>query len=194
MKYKIGSGTIRLYDGTGSPYYLKMDFDNGDFTAPMGTPRTEEILVLFRGTMNSDGHYIEGSDEAVMAPLDLSFSAVLENGNETTYLLNWLKAMNDALATTVNSNTLVSTEADTQRDGSNNNPGFADSNKGTCNIEIRWVETNAQHLSYNEVYFSLAEQSIAESEDAVTITLSGKVYGTIEIDTSAFTSGTDVTA
>ena len=126
---------IRWYDGTATPFYLEFDLDSGDFSGPLGDPKTEEILVLDRGKATADMHYIEGPEDALMAPLDVTFTTVITDGALTTYILDWLAAMNDGLTTTPNSNTLVSTQQDTQRDGANNNPAFADSNKSTCNVE-----------------------------------------------------------
>jgi hypothetical protein len=185
---------IRLYDGTGTPYYLQLELDPGDFSAPIGAPRPEETLRLNRGSMDSYGHYTKGSDAKLMEPVNISFSVVVTDAALTGYILDWLAAMNDALATTVNSNTLVSTEADTQRDGSNNNPTFEDTNKGTSNVEylIEQGETD-RGWKYAEVYFPLDQISLSESEEAVTIAITGLCYGTITRITG-FTAGTDVTA
>ncbi len=181
-------GLLRIYDGTGTPYYLQLKFDAGDLTVPLGAPKTEETLYLPRGNMNSDAHYIEGSDEPLMAPVDLSFSCLLDDTSHTGYLKDWLYGR------TVNSNTIVTTQGDTQRNGANNNPVFEDSNKKTFNIEYFLDDSNDICMKYYEVYFDLAEQSITEAEDGVTLSLSGKVYGTIDDDDGSFTSGTDVTA
>jgi len=185
---------IRLYDSTATPYYLELDLDPGDFSAPAGAPLTDEILVLDRGAMTSDAHYIEGPDDKLMAPVPVTFSAIITDGSQTTYLLDWLAAMNDGLTTTVNSNTLQSTESDTLRDGSNANPPFADSNKSTCNIEYL-IELGGTDLGwkYAGVWFPLDQQQISEGDDAITVSLNGMCYGTITRITS-FTAGTSVEA
>lgn len=185
---------IRLYDGTGTPWYLELDLDKGDFSGPLGVPRQEEQLVLNRGTMDSLAHYVKGPDGKLMEPVEISFSAMLRDDAQTINILNWIAAMNDALATQVNVHTLVSTESDTQRDGANNNPAFADSNKGTCNVEYL-METGGTDLGfkYAEVYFAADQITIGESEDEITITLTGKCYGTITRLTE-FTAGNDVEA
>ena len=64
-KFTNRKGKLRLYDGTGTPFYLELDFDVGDFSGPLGIPKTEEILVLNRGQSDADAHYIEGSDEKI---------------------------------------------------------------------------------------------------------------------------------
>ena len=185
---------IRLVDGTGAPWYLELDLDKGDFTGPLGVPRQEEKLVLNRGTMDAVAHYMQGADDKLMEPVNISFSAMLRDDAQTVNILDWIKAMNDALATAVNSNTLVSTQADTQRDGANNNPIFADSNKGTCNVEYL-METGVTDLGfkYAEVYFAEDQISLSESDEEIVISMTGRVYGTITRITD-FTSGSDVEA
>jgi len=185
MIFTNRQGKLRLYDGTATPYYLEIDFDKGDFSGPLGQPITEEILMLDRGVMDANAHYIEGGDAPVMEPVDVTFSAWIEDTTITTYLLDWLEG------NTVNSNTIATTKADSQRDGSNANPAFKDSSKKTSNIEFQLDGATNMVFHYNEVFFPLLEQVINEGEDGVSITLKGKWYGTVTRDT-AFTSGTAV--
>jgi hypothetical protein len=180
-------GKLRLYDGTGTPYYLEIDFDKGDFSGPIGIPKTEEILMLNRGVYDAHAHYIEGDDSKVMEPFDISFSCFIEDTTITTYLLDWLSG------NTVNGNTIATTKAGTQRARSVASPAFADSTKKCSNVEYLLNGAADICWHYNEVYFELSEQSISEGESEVAISLKGKCYGTIVRDT-AFTAGTDVTA
>jgi len=200
MKFTNRKGKLRLYDGTATPYYLEIDFDAGDFSAPLGQPKTEEQLVLDRNQMTSDAHYIEGGDDKIMEPLDISFSALLTDATISGYLLDWLEQMANGdgasppvSSGTVNANNLTSTKEDSQRDGANNNPPFADGTKLTCNIEYKLDGSTDIVWHYNEVHFPLDEQSVAEAEDGVTISLAGKWYGTKTRDT-AFTAGTSIEA
>jgi hypothetical protein len=186
-KFTNRKGKLRLYDGTATPYYLELEFDNGDFSGPIGIPKTDEVLVLNRGVFDAHAHYIEGSDEKVMEPFDVSFSALIEDTTITTYLLDWLEG------NTVNSNTIATTKADTQRAQSVNTPAFADSDKKTSNIEYILDGDTDICWHYNEVYFPLEEQTFSEGDDGVTLSLKGKVYGTIVRDTGN-TSGTSVAA
>ena len=190
MKFTNRRGKLRLLDGTGTPFYLELGFDTGDMNAPLGVPSTEEQLVLHRGTFDANAHYIEGGDAPVMEPVDVGFSIVVEDTTITTYLLDWLEG------NTVNSNTIVTTKGTTERTNSIATPAFADTSKKTCNLEILWdASATGTDLGYqyNEVYFALNDQKIAEAEDGVTITFAGKCYGTIA-RLAAFTAGTDVTA
>jgi hypothetical protein len=185
---------IRLYDGTGTPLYLEVDLDVGDFSSPLGTPRPEEILVLDRGRMSADAHYRRGPDDKLMEPVPVSFTVRVTDAAQYINIRNWIRAMNDALVTQVNSNTLVSTQGDTKRDGTNFNPVFADANKSTCNIEYL-IEMGATDLGIlvAEVYFPPDQLPLAEAEDAITLALAGMCYGTIT-DLTIFTTGTDVEA
>jgi len=184
---------IRLYDGTATtPLYLEVDLEPGDFNGPLGISRQEEILVLNRGRMDAHAHYRKGPDDKLMEPQAVSFTIRITDSAQTVNIRNWIRAMNDALATQVNSQTLVSTQGKTKRDGTNFNPVFADANKGTCDIEYL-IETGAADLGlkYAEVYFPADQVPLAEAEDAITLTLAGLCYGTI-LDIEAFTTGTDV--
>jgi len=185
---------LRIYDGTGTPYYLEVDLDIGDFNGPIGQPRQEEILILNRGTMDSEAHYIKGPDNPLLAPLPVSFSVYVRDDNQTIYLLDMLKAGQDGGTTTVNSNTMATTKADSQRDGSNNNPAFADSNKLTYDIHYL-IETGGTDLGfkYMECFFPLEQNMINEAEEGIPILLNALCYGTITRITS-WLAGTSVEA
>jgi len=192
MKFTNKKGKIRLYDGTGTPFYLEIDFDVGNFSGPLGVSKAEEILILNRGNSDADAHYIAGSDVRIMEPFPITFGAFVVEKTQCGYLLDWLEAMADGGGSpAVNGNTLVTTKEDTQRDGANNTPAFADASKMTSNVEYRLDGTADIVWHYNEVYFELSEQSLSEAEDGVTIALNGMCYGTVVRDT-AFTTGTDV--
>ena len=187
MKFTNRDGEIRLYDATATPYYLKIVFSGGDLSAPMGAPRPEEELVLDRQRSDSNACYVRRSDAALLAPLDLSFSVVVTDHATFGYLLDWLEG------NTVNSQTIVSTKGTTQRDGSNTTPGFADSVKKCTNVEYQLDGPSSDVVwKYAEVYFSLSEAVMTETDDGVRVALKGQVYGTIT-RASSFTTGTDVT-
>jgi len=198
MKFTNKQGKIRLYDGAATPYYLEVDFDAGDFTGPMGIPKTEEILVLDRGNITADSHYKEGSAEKVMEPLAVSFTGSVADDTQCVYLLDWMEQLSNGDSASpvqssgaVNSKTLTTTQGDTKRDGTNYNPTFADGTKMCCNLEYRLDSSTDIVWHYNEILFPLDQLSISEAEDGVTIAFAGLCYGTITRDT-AFTSGTSV--
>jgi len=187
MKFTNRDGELRLYDGTETPFYLPVLFSGGDFTGPLGPPRVEEILVLDRRKMTGQAHYIKGSDEALLEPVPVSFSALVHDGAACAYLLDWLAGG------PVNSHTLTTTKGETKRDGTNDNPAFADTGKKTSSVEFKLEGSSSLVWHYNEVFFPLSECNIQESDEGVLISLNGGCYGTITRDTS-FTSGADVTA
>jgi len=189
-KFTNRKGKLRLYDGTASPFYLECDFDLGDFSGPMGAPKTEEILVLDRNQTSADMHYIEGGDDTLMAPVPITFSAFIVDKTQSIYLIDWIDVMNGGLSAAINSNTIVTTQEDTQRDGSNNNPAFVDSGKLLCNIEYKLDGGTDRVWHYNEIWLPSDQQQMSEAEDGVTIALNGQCYGTITRDTAFSSSGT----
>ena len=197
MKFTNKRGKLRLYDGTTTtPFYLELDFDLGDFSGQLGVPKAEEILVLNRGNADADSHYIEGSDAIILEAFDINFSAFVVDKTQCWFLLDWMEAMQDGGGSpTVNSKALVTTQCSTLRNGIANSPPFSDVTKMTCNVEYQLLTAKVGGDSvvwhYNEVWFPLHEQTISEAEDGVTISLNGKVHGTVERD-DAFTTGTSV--
>jgi hypothetical protein len=180
MKVTQKDAKIRLYDSTATAWYLELDFDVGNFSGPIGAPLPEEILALDRGKATGDMHYVKGDDYAMMAAVPISWGYFLQDVVQLTYLIEWITAMNDGLTQTVNAHTLLSTHADSQRDGSNANPAFADSNKSTC--DVLWLSDTAGvdfGWRYNGVWLPFDQQSFAEGESEGTLTLNGLCYGTI---------------
>lgn len=188
--YTDKTGKIRLYDGTGTPFYLELNFTGGDFSGPMGPKRTEEILQLDNGNMNANAHYIEGPDDPLMEPIQITFSMLLGDHNEALYFRQWVRAMNGG-STTINTNTVTTTKGDTQRNGSNNNPAFADSSKLTCNIEVLFDGVD-DGVKYAEVYIGEDQAAISRGEKWA-ISATGMCYGTVT-DLTTFTTGTNITS
>lgn len=193
MSFTQRSGKLRLYDGTATPFFLELAYDAGDLSAPIGVPSTEEQLKLDRGLATSDMHFIRGPESKVWEPTPISFSAMITWLAKSEYLLQWLEWQSGGAAT-INSNSVVTTKGTTMRDGVNTCPAFADPNKRACNLEIFYTETNGdQGWQYNEVHFPLDQCNFSESEEAVSLAVSGLCYGSIARIT-AFTSGTDISA
>jgi len=186
MKFTNRDGELRLYDGSGTPYYLSVLFSGGDFSGPLGPPQVEEILVLDRQRMTAQAHYIKGSDAALLEPVPLSFSALLHDGSACGFLLDWLAGG------PVNGHTLATTKGQTKRDEVNDNPAFADEGKKAFNLEFKLTGSTGLVWRYHEVYFPLSEARMQESDEGVLISLRGLCYGTVTRD-SVFTAGNDVT-
>ena len=189
MKFTNKKGKLRLYDGTATPYYLELDFDVGDFSGPLGVPKTEEILILNRGNSDADAHYIQGSDARIMEPFPITFSAFVVEKTQCLYLFDWIEALADGGGSpAVNAHTIVTTKGTTQRDGANATPAFADASKMTSNVEYMLDGTADIVWKYNEVYFELSDQPLGEGEDAVNVSLTGMCYGTVPPRAAAFTT------
>ncbi len=185
-KFTNRDGEIRIYDGSTTPYYLEIKFTGGDFSGPIGVPEPEEQLFLDRGRGDT-AVYTRARDDEKLAPVDVSFTVTITEHETFGYLMDWLEGK------TVNSKTIVTTKGTTQRDGVNNTPTFVSSGKLCCNVEYMLDGDTDYCWHYNEVWFPLSQCTVSESDDGVTVSLTGKCYGTIVRD-SAFTAGTDVTA
>lgn len=161
--------------------HLVLPFSRMDFSGPLGRTLPEEILVLNRETMDALAHYIKGSDEALMAPLEIGFSSMIDS----TYGQRVLKALECGNPGADRwTSTGTSTKGDTKNDGTNSNPAFADSSKKTVNIQIIWsLGTSGEipfGMAYYEVYFSKDRCTVAEGPDEVPLTCTGDCFGVIE--------------
>jgi len=185
---------IRLYDSAATPLYIAFTCDPGDFSAPIGVPKVEELLKLDRGNYNASAHYINGSDAPLMAPVPVSWSFPVTDAAKTTNILDWIAAMNDGLVTQVNSHTLETTETDSMRNGSVANAVFADSNKSTCILEYV-IEIGGTDLGwkYQGLWIPASECMLTEGEEGIMIAVSAQCYGTIT-QLTIFTTGIDVEA
>lgn len=78
MKFQGKDGTLRIYD-RGLAGYTEVHFRNLDFSAPIGRPKLEELIVLDHGVANEFAHYINTSDMILYDPLPMSFSFFTED-------------------------------------------------------------------------------------------------------------------
>ncbi|MBN2568129.1 MAG: hypothetical protein JXB42_01730 [Deltaproteobacteria bacterium] len=160
--------------------YREVIFAAMDFNGPIGRPKTEEKLVLNRGNMDANAHYIEGSDEKIHEPLEIGFSCLLDDSANKDYIFTALACGNpdDSARWTAAGE---SSKGTTKNDGTNYNPAFADTTKKTVNVQILFTgETYNEGWSYYETFFPEEGQSMSESEEAVTLSCKGGVYGVIE--------------
>ena len=158
--------------------YFEVAFAAMDFSGPLGRPKTEEILQLNRNNSDAYAHYVEGSDNAIFEPVDVSFSCLLDdtvNKDDIFLVLSCTDPDSARWAATG-----VTSKATTKNDGTNANPSFADSGKKTVNIQMIFDGDTDIGWAYYEVFYPLEAQSMAESEDGVTLSTSGGCYGVIE--------------
>lgn len=191
-------GALRIYDGTGTPFFLQLIFVDAGFTAPLGRGRGDEILTLNRGRIDPNMHYILGPDDPPMAPVTLSFNFRIANTEPN--LLKFKQALNLYMepAWNVGVNTWVSTKGKSQVlsggtvPTSTTTPAFSDARKRTVDLYVLWTDPDSianQGHKWQEVYFPPDQQSINEGTDAVEIRCSGRVYGNIA-PISSFPAGT----
>lgn len=192
MEFQGKDGELRLcdYGYNGTSYYLEVLFSEMDFTGPLARPKTEETLIMDRGNFDSNAHYIESNDEPRYAPLAVSFSCKLADTVNSEILSDWISGTSPiGMAEQASSGTtsLYSCKGRTTIDG-NTLPNFRDATKQAFYLEVLWDGDNDYGIKYNEVYFMPGEQSIAESADGLTMSISGQVYGDVTRITG-FTAG-----
>jgi len=186
------NGELRFYDGTATPFFLDFVFEEMDFSGPLGVARLEEIPVLDRANLTADFHYVQGSDEAIVEPVEISFSCRLDDTHLRQELRDVLDI--DQPATwLVGGDTWISTKGDTQRTSGDGTlvtlPAFSDPQKRTSNLEILWDEgANDIGMQYNEVYYMPDQQEIGEAEDSLIVSITGQCYGSI-VEITALTAG-----
>lgn len=169
-----------------SGQYYKVLFVGMDFNGPIDRARPEQNIALDRGNLNSNAFYYQGPDDPIYEPLDITFSAMVDEAVNRQELL--LAIQCGAVATTEWPDAGVSTKGDTQNNGATDNPIFTDSSMKAVNVQIRWLGDSTDWLlTYNEVYFPPEQQQIQESEDPLVMSLTGKVYGTILVDDASGT-------
>lgn len=194
--YTALDGALRLYDGTATPYYVQVKFDELNFTGPEGRPRTEETLRLHRGRHSTDSHYTSGPDTVILEPLECSFSFRMQNDADLEAKLRAaLSNPDQGAAWTVDSDTWVTTKGDFNIiNGTGTgvaDPAFEDTRKVCVNVEVLYTKGGVSiGRKYGAVYFPADQISIAESEEGVVVSVTGMIYGLISRITS-FTSGTE---
>ena len=190
-------GELRLYDSTAdTPFYVVVLFSEGNLTAPEGRGRPEETAIMDRGRIDSNYHYVMGTDEPIVEPLEISYSLRMQNvtaahdkllaAHSNPRLAGTWAVDGDTWTTTATDHTIVSgTGSDITL------AAFEDTKKFCVDVQILWtrgaVSTGRQ---YGAVWFDPAQLSLAESEDGVILTATGMVYGPVSTITS-FTSGSE---
>lgn len=188
-------GELRLYDGTGTPYYIAVIFEGMDLSAPLGRPRTEETMIFDRGRGDTNAHYISGPDDPIVEPMELSFSVRMQADATLHAKLIDALAVDQPASWTVDGDTWVTTKGDfslVNGDGSTfTDPAFDDSRKYCVNVEALWTAGGvAEGYKWGAVYFPADQQTVAEAEDSLIINCTGQIYGLVT-SIQAFTSGNE---
>ena len=162
--------------------YFALIFTEGNLTFPEGRGRPEETAIMDRGRIDSNYHYVMGTDEPILEPLEVSFSIRLDTVINKAALLEALVCDNPVASTwsAVGTSTKTDTALTSGTGSSVTTVAFEDASKKTLCLQILWTKGSvAIGRELNEVWFDLAQCSIAESEDGVIITCTGLVYGSI---------------
>jgi len=203
MTQYIGKkGTLRLYDATGTPNFIVVNFVNMDAVIPEGHGRPEEILKLDRGVLNTVASYVQGLDDQILEPGALSFSFMLDTAEkELMHEFIGLRFASGAQATWEAGGVptaLITTKGTSTGliPGLTTSlvvlPVFNDAIKVTVDVEVLWDEgANDQGRRVTEVYFPPQEQTLNEGPDGVTVNLVGQAFGATSSIT-AFTTGTQL--
>jgi len=159
--------------------YFEIAFSGMDFSAPAGRAKTEEILVLNRNKSDSNAHYIEGADNTIFEPVELSNSCLLDDTVNNPELFLALEC--DDVGSTYWTETGTTTKGLSKNDGTNLNPSFQDSTKKTVTIQMLFEGSSKKYgWAYYETFFPKENQKVNEAEDGVTLAMAGGCYGVIE--------------
>ena len=192
-------GELRIVDhGTGGvTHYVEVLFTDGNLSAPVARPRTEEILYTDRGNIDVNSGYRESPSATRLEPMPLTFTCRQANTRFTEALTSWLSG-----ATRVRNKLLYTRQGQkhpkhqvTVPQVGVTLPTFADSGKRAYIVEARWNISGTSTLGFrwDHVYFPPNEQTVTEAEDAISLNLNGRIYGGVTAMTS-FTTATDISS
>ena len=162
-----------------------------NLTAPEGHRRPDEIVRMNRIQLDADTHYIQGTDEAIVEPQDLTFSAWLDSVHNKSALPKALSCEAAGIATWPNEG--VSTKGRSQLPAGLTGvmvytPLFTDPTKKAVCIQAMWDDLAGSSVfrEYNEVHIPSANVTLTEGPDNVTLQLTGAIYGSIRDDITNF--------
>jgi len=201
---------MRFYDGTGLPTpgtqnYIKLRFSEMNLTVPEGANRPEEILRLNRGQLDANAHYVQGLDDPIVEPVQMTTSFRLESGAQKELVheflgLRFASGQDATWNAGTGSVALVTTKGKSvgRPAGLTGTlvvlPLFTDPKKVCVDAVGLWDDLTGNKIgrSLTETYFRPGEQSLNEAPDGVMVSLNGQVYGSIASIT-AFAAGTELT-
>ena len=196
MIWQARNGELRIVEhgNSATTYYLEILFTEANLSGPIARPRTEEILYSDRGKADDHAGYREAPSISRLEPMPLTFSAKTADTDRSEAMSTWFSG-----ATIVRGHTLYTrrgqgatytTPIPQLGTWTAGLPNFADSGKIAFMVEVLWSKSGTSYLGYrwDEVYFPPNEQTITESEESVTLSLNGQVYGGVS-KMFAFTTG-----
>jgi hypothetical protein len=203
VRYFGKRGELRIQSGQGltasSNHYFSVVFENMNFTGPVGRNRPEEVPVLDRGKLDTNTHYVQGSDEQVMAPIQISFAADLDDSVNRQDLRDVLGNPNRKSPWTVGGLSFIKSNGQSQiYNGSGSlvsTPVPFDTLQDRIDVIVLWTGATAgstdEGWAYREVWFNPSQVTVTESDTAVTIAATGFCYGAIS-GITGFSAGSAV--
>jgi hypothetical protein len=183
----VGTDPIAQLIEPSSGQHMEVAFVNMDLNGPEGPPRPEDIFRTDRGQLTSSAGYIQGPDDPALAPMNMTFSATIDDLVNRTALSDAL-ACNNAGLTNTWPKVGISTKTDSQRRAGLSGNFFAtapfdDPVKKTVCVQVEYEQTAGNsYREYNEVYFDPVNISLNEAVDGVNLSMSGMIYGDVRTD------------
>jgi hypothetical protein len=174
--------------------YIKLLFCNADFTGPTGRNRPEETLVVDRMKYDSNTHFVQGSDAVIAEPLTMSLTFRAFDRKNGAELMKWITDHQTRSGKTLPSLKGYSGLYDYAGTYWKTN-AFTDTSKVCFDVEMKYDEDTSDAggvpltVKMHEVLFNQGDQTFTDGEDAVNVSLSGMVYGSVDFGSLDFTSG-----
>jgi len=206
LKYVGPNGELRIKSGitesatsAGDAPYFTVEFANMDIQGPAGRPFAEETLVMSRNNLDANTHWISTTEEARVQPVQISFSADID---DTVNAVNLRKALSNpdrdspwAVAGVSFQNVNGTTTIPNRKGVAISTPVPFDTNKERINVEMLWEGrtpgTTDDGYIWNEVWFAPESIVIAESDGNVRLSATGMCFGPIS-NVASFTGGISV--
>ena len=182
-QYSFHDGELRIYDGTATPFCYRIKFVQTDPQVPANRPRAEQRLILDRGRISSDMKYVKGPEDVVLAPIDFTFAAKLDEA------LNRNSLWQALICGTVGSHNWVTTAGTSQVSGVTLKKFDNDAAMQLVNVEIRYTgATTNWGRRLKEVFFPPEMILFGPADpDGIGFSATGRIYGPIT-SMSAFTT------
>ena len=182
-----------------SNHFFEVLFANMNLTGPNQRPLPEEIAVLDRGNLDTNAHYVQGTDAVVMAPLQVTFTADIDDTTNKQSLRDALGNPDRKSPWTVNALSFAKTNGLSKIYSGSGTlvsvPAPFNSAHERIDLVMLWrggtPGTNDIGIAYREVWFPPDQQRLTESEQGVQMACTGFCYGAISWVTT-FSAGSAV--
>jgi len=190
MRFFGKRGELRIQSGpvSGGSHYFGVTYVQMDLSGPIQRPVPDEIPVLDRGQLlASTTHYIQGPDDVVMAPLNVTFTAHLDDTMNRNDFYDALGNPSHTSPWTVGGLSFAATNGRSQIfNGSGvlvSTPVPFLSTINRVDLAVLWrggtPGTNDEGMIWRECYFPPQEIRITEAADAVAAAVTAWCYGSI---------------